>query len=146
MWLLQVMYCVFNFAQKHKSKYYCLPFYLVTLFLIDTLTLVKHEGTCVFWNYTHLMSCTLDLYSVITCKKATTSGIFSIGVGYCGNSIWIWVVQHLFVLMCQVCLPRIKYEVSGETVLRIRNNSQICVIHHYGQYELFQIGEIRKLK
>ena len=29
------------------------------------------------------MSCTLDLSSVITCEKATTSGIFSIGVGYC---------------------------------------------------------------
>ena len=80
------MYCVFNFAQKHKSKYHCLPFYLVTLFLIDTLTLVKREGTCVFWNYTLLMSCTLDLSSLITCKKATTSGIFSIGVGYCGVS------------------------------------------------------------
>ena len=63
------MYCVFNFAQKHKSKYHCLPFYLVTLFLIDTLTLEKHEETGVFLNYTLLMSCTLNLSSVITCKK-----------------------------------------------------------------------------
>ena len=95
--LLHVMYCVFNFAQKHKSKYHCLPFYLVTLFLIDTLTLVKHAGTCVFWNYTLLMSCTLDLSSVITCKKATTSGIFSIGVGYCGVHalLLIWMGKRM---------------------------------------------------
>ena len=89
--LLHVMYCVFNFAQKHKSKYHCLPFYLVTLFIIDTLKLVKHEGASVCWNFTLLMSCTLDLSSVITCKKATTSGIFSIGVGYCVyNTAWFY--------------------------------------------------------
>ena len=35
------------------------------------------------------MSCTLNLSSVITCKKATTSGIFSIGVGYCALSEWV---------------------------------------------------------
>ena len=35
------------------------------------------------------MSCTLDLSSVITCKKATTSGIFSIRVGYC-DTVWPW--------------------------------------------------------
>ena len=39
-----------------------------------------------------------------------------------------------------------KNEVSEETVLRIRNNSQICVIRHYGQYTQFQIDEIGKLK
>ena len=39
-----------------------------------------------------------------------------------------------------------KHKDSEETVLRIRNNSQICVIHHYGEYTQFQIGDIRKLK
>ena len=51
-----------------------------------------------------------------------------------------------FVLLCQVCLPRIKSEVLEETVLRIWNNLQICVIHHYGHYTQFQIDDIKKLK
>ena len=50
-----------------------------------------------------------------------------------------------FVLVCQVCLPsRIKHEVSEETVLRIRNNSQICAIHHYGQNTQFKLDDLRK--
>ena len=56
------------------------------------------------------------------------------------------MVQHRFVLMCQVYLPRIKYEVSEETVLRLRNYSQICVIRHYGQYTQFLIDKIGKFE
>ena len=85
--------------RKHKSKYHCLPFYLVTLFLIDTLTLVKHEWTSVCWNYNLLISSTLDLSSVITCKKTTTSGIFSIGldtVGYCHSWCHLYWLIDLF--------------------------------------------------
>ena len=77
------MYCVFILTQKHKSKYHCLPFFLATLFLIDTLTLVKHEGICVFLYYNLLMSRTLYLSSVIIYKFATTFGIFCIGSRYC---------------------------------------------------------------
>ena len=41
--------------------------------------------------------------------------------------------------MCLVRLPRIKHEVSKEIVLRTRNTSHICVIHHYEQCTL--LGE-----
>ena len=54
--------------------------------------------------------------------------------------------RFCFVLVCEVCLPRINHEVSEETNLGIWNNSQLCVIHHYGQDIQIQIGDIRKLK
>ena len=43
-------------------------------------------------------------------------------------------------------VPSIKHAVPEETVLRIQNNSQICVIRHYGQYTQSHIDEIRKLR
>ena len=78
-------WCIaFSFWHSNIKANISICFSIVTLFLIEDLTLVKHEGTCVFLNLTLLMSHYLDLSSVKTGKNATTSGIFSIWVGYCG--------------------------------------------------------------
>ena len=60
------------------------------------------------------------------------------------------VIRHdhgwysIFLYWYKVCLLQMKYEVSEETVLIMRNNTQICVIRYYGQCANFQISWNRR--
>ena len=125
------MYCVYTLVQKYKIKCQFLPFRPVTLLLIDKLTLVKCRKTSVFSHQTLLLSPILNRSSVITCKNATTSGIFSIGVGYCvittkdwnffcNIHVWFGLVFWEFTSILAVFQPYLDLEAGDNQSLKIQ--------------------------